>query len=306
MARIRSIHPGIWTDEAFMSASASARLLLIGVWTEAWDDGVFEWKALTLKARIFPVDGVDVAALLVELETLQFVCRFQVSGKDYGAIRNFQKYQRPKKPNSSGVLPENLTLWVGSSVPVPNQSGTSGEKSPQMEDGGWRMEEEREKETANAVSLAPAPAKPAFEIECRGLVGEEPVLLALDFHKLQTLVESGAVTEADVKDGIRSAMAKPDFRIRHWSQLEGWARGAAKQRMETRAKATGTPILVSMTPEARAAAVAKVGKRWIEYDTAEWSRVADLYKADNGKFPPHPSGGWYFPESYFTREEAAA
>jgi hypothetical protein len=305
MSRIRSIHPGIWTDEAFMSASAHARLLLLGIWTEAWDDGVFEWKPLTLKARIFPVDGVDVAALLAELETLQFIRRFQSGGKEYGAIRNFQKYQRPKKPNSSGVLPSNLTSWAGCSVPVPNQSETSGEKSPQMEDGGWRMEGEREKETANAVSLAPAPAKPAFEIECRNLVGEEPVLLALDFHKLSTLVESGTVTETDVKDGIRAAMAKPDFRIRHWSQLEGWARGAAKERLAGNAKAGPKPIVVSMTPEDRAAALAKTGTRWVEYDTAEWSRVADLWKADKGKYPPHPQGGWYFPESYFAAEHAA-
>ena len=32
MARIRSIHPGIWTDEAFVELSALARLLYIGLW----------------------------------------------------------------------------------------------------------------------------------------------------------------------------------------------------------------------------------------------------------------------------------
>lgn len=131
-------------------------------------------------------------------------------------------------------------------------------------------------------------------------------MLALDFHKLQTLVESGAVTEADVKAGISAAMAKPDFRIRHWSQLEGWARGAAKARMETRAKSGPPSIVVSMTPEARAAALAKSGTRWVEYDTAEWTRVADVWKAEKGTYPPHPSGGWYFPESYFALSEAAA
>jgi hypothetical protein len=65
------------------------------------------------------------------------------------------------------------------------------------------------------------------------------------------------------------------------------------------------PIVVSMTPEDRAAALAKTGTRWVEYDTAEWSRVADLWKADKGKYPPHPQGGWYFPESYFAAEHAA-
>ena len=67
MARIRSIHPGIFTDEAFASASMAARMLLIGIWTEAYDDGVFEWKPLTLKMKIFPGDSVDINAVLSEL-----------------------------------------------------------------------------------------------------------------------------------------------------------------------------------------------------------------------------------------------
>jgi uncharacterized protein YdaU (DUF1376 family) len=168
------------------------------------------------------------------------------------------------------------------------------------------QEQEQIKESANAASLAAPPAKPSFEMECRDLVGEEPVLLSLDFHKLRALVEDGTVTEDDVKAGIKAAMAKPDFRIRHWSQLEGWARGAAKERLAGKAKNGPPQIVVSMTPEARAAAVAKVGKRWVAYDTAEWVRVADLWKAERGTYPPHPSGGWYFPESYFALSEAAA
>lgn len=305
MARIRSIHPGLWTDEGFMSASSHARLLLIGLWTEAWDDGVFEWKALTLKARIFPADNVDVGALLVELENLEFVRRFQVDGKEFGALRNFQKYQRPKKPNSSGVLPDDLRSWVASSEPIPNQSRTSGEKSPQMEDGGWRMEDGEGIEDADASSPAPAVSgKTSFEIECRKLVDAEPVLLALDFHCLERIVADGTVTEVDVYAGIRAAMAKPNFRIQHWSQLVGWARGSAKERMAGKAKGAGPPVVVSLSPEDRDAALAKQGQRWVEYDTDEWTRVADLYKSEHGKFPPHPSGGWYFPERYFERVAA--
>jgi len=145
MARIRSIHPGLFTDEGFMSVSTEARLLLIGIWTEAYDDGVFDWKPLTLKARLFPVNDTDIVALLSELEAANFLQRFTASGKPYGAVRNFRKFQRPKKPNSSGVLPENLSDYVGivetSSEPVPNQSGTGGEKSQQMEDGGCSKED---------------------------------------------------------------------------------------------------------------------------------------------------------------------
>lgn len=163
MSRIRSIHPGLFTDEAFMSASAHARLLIIGIWTEAWDDGVFEWKPLTLKARIFPVDSVDVPALLSELEGLCFIRKFEAGGKAYGAVRNFRKYQRPKKPNKSEVLPNDLVSYVAIPEEVPNQFPTSGEKSPQMEDRGCRREdgEEEEEEVLDApLASVAGKAKP--------------------------------------------------------------------------------------------------------------------------------------------------
>lgn len=140
MARIRSIHPGLWTDEAFMSLSAHGRLLLMGIWTEAFDDGVFEWKPLTLKARIFPVDDVDVTNLLDQLLDFGVIGRDETHPKKPGLIRNFQKFQRPKKPNNSGMLSDEWRTFVGwkeeGSEPVPNQGGTDTEKSPQMEDGG--------------------------------------------------------------------------------------------------------------------------------------------------------------------------
>jgi hypothetical protein len=118
-----------------MSLSAFARLLYIGLWTEAYDDGVFEWKPLTLKARIFPVDNVDMVALLAELVASDCIAE---RGK-YGLIRNFRHYQRPKKPNSSGVLSEQDQEYVGL---VPNQFPTGSEISPQMEDGGGNREDE--------------------------------------------------------------------------------------------------------------------------------------------------------------------
>lgn len=113
MARIRSVHPGLFTDEAFMAASPYARLLAIGLWTECWDDGVFEWKPLTLKARIFPVDNIDVEALLAELASLNVIREFSAGGRKHGAVRNFTLFQRPKKPNSSGLLPAAFRTYVG-------------------------------------------------------------------------------------------------------------------------------------------------------------------------------------------------
>ena len=112
MARIRSIHPGIFTDEDFLEISDAARILLFGLWCEADDQGVFEWKVKTLKARIRPTDNDNVNELLGELEANQFVVRFDVAGKVYGAIKNFRKYQKPKKPVEVHPLPDDMREFV--------------------------------------------------------------------------------------------------------------------------------------------------------------------------------------------------
>lgn len=159
MARIRSVHPGLFTDEAWVSCSAMARVLVIGLWTEADDQGVFEWKPLQIKMRLLPADAADVAALLEEIAGNGLIARFEVAGKAFGAIRNFRKYQRPKKPNAVHPLPNEFRPFVAiddvsstsepdEEEPVPNQSPTGTEKSPQMEDGGGReggKEEEKGK-----------------------------------------------------------------------------------------------------------------------------------------------------------------
>jgi hypothetical protein len=148
MSRIRSIHPGLWTDEAFVSLSPFARLLFLGIWNECDDMGSFEWSPLKLKMRVLPADGVDAAALLDELAVAQGVMRYEFGGKQYGAVRNFCQYQRPKKPNEVYPQTEEVRAWVNTaarstrdgSEPVGNQLPTEGEKSRQMEDEGGRKE----------------------------------------------------------------------------------------------------------------------------------------------------------------------
>lgn len=129
-----------------MAASPHARIFLIGLWTEADDQGVFEWKPLTLKARILPVDAVDAAALLAEIEAASFILRFEEGGRGYGAIKNFRKFQRPQKPNAVHPLPERLRIYVGLSgsviVGVTDQSRTGTVNPLQMEDVGCRMDDE--------------------------------------------------------------------------------------------------------------------------------------------------------------------
>lgn len=145
MSRIRSIHPGLWTDEAFVSLSPFARLLFIGMWNECDDKGTFPWSPLKLKMRILPADSVDAAELLAEIESAGFIRRYNDTAKEYGAVRNFCKHQRPKKPNDIHPASAEILRFAGmeeeliavKAASVPNQFPTNGEKPPQMEDGGW-------------------------------------------------------------------------------------------------------------------------------------------------------------------------
>lgn len=145
MARIRSIHPGLFTDEGFASLSMAARVLLLGIWTEADDHGVFEWKPVTLKMRVMPADNVSIPDLLKECVTADTIRQFS-DGKSYGLVRNFCRFQRPKKPKYIHPMPSELRTYAGlnsdGSLQVLHQSRTGTENSPQREEEGGMMEEE--------------------------------------------------------------------------------------------------------------------------------------------------------------------
>jgi hypothetical protein len=140
MARIRSVHPGLFTDEAFVSLSCMARLLVIGIWTESDDQGVFEWKPITLKMRLLPADTADVPQLLAELEAADLVRRFAVGERQYGAVRNFGRFQRPKKPNQVHPLPNEFRTYVAAAGPnSPSEPLEDGAGSPPGHDGGGEV-----------------------------------------------------------------------------------------------------------------------------------------------------------------------
>jgi len=165
VARIRSIHPGLWTDEAFLSIDDAARLLYIGLLNEADDNGAFEWKPLTIKVRLRPATSetpAEIATIMEKLCAANMIRRYDHDGKIFGAVRNFVRYQRPKSPKSVHPIPEVVREFVGLNAdgsrprsetgrppnddeekPLPNPPETPAETSPQREEGGGKREEER-------------------------------------------------------------------------------------------------------------------------------------------------------------------
>lgn len=177
MARIRSVHPGLFTDEAFVSLSADAQVLLIGLWTEADDQGIFEWKPVTIRMRLRPTKDGPVEPLLSEIEAANCIRRYEMNGRQLGAIRNFREYQRPKSPNSLHPTNDEIRKYTASKREIseikavePPSIPPKGEIVPQMEGRGEKGKEEK-KERGGAA--APADGKYVFAGRVARLTAED-------------------------------------------------------------------------------------------------------------------------------------
>lgn len=104
MARIRTIKPEYWSDEAVGSVSIPARLMFPATWNFADDEGLINWSPTYLKASIFPYDQEvsveDVAGWMKELEDADFVYVYATtrSRNRVAFIINFRDHQRIDKP----------------------------------------------------------------------------------------------------------------------------------------------------------------------------------------------------------------
>ena len=115
MARIRTIKPETWTDEKFVALSPLARLLFVGMWNFADDDGRMQYSPVTLKLQILPADSVEISELLDEIRRESMVLIYEVDGKWYLQIVNFGRHQKvdkrtpsklpPPPPNTQGAPP---------------------------------------------------------------------------------------------------------------------------------------------------------------------------------------------------------
>lgn len=180
MSRIRSVHPGLWTDERFASVAPLARLFFIGIWNECDDQGIFEWSPLKLKMRLLPADNADAATLLAALDAAGMVLPFVVDGRTYGVVRNFARYQRPKKPNAIHPAPDQAVAFAATgsapenkpcsepasrethptSEPLPNLFPTGTEKGEQRKEEGGRKDTEADASGADAPAAKTNDHKP--------------------------------------------------------------------------------------------------------------------------------------------------
>lgn len=166
MARIRSIHPGLFSDPEFAGLSSDAQMFYLGLLTEADDNGIFEWNANKLKIRLRPLKDGPIEPLLSELQEAQKIRSYEMGGRQYGAIRNFRRFQRPKSPKAWHPILGDFRIYVGLEPtngeppdPQPDQFPQNGEMSPQREEEGGRRKGEGGNSVAKATGGKPPTAR---------------------------------------------------------------------------------------------------------------------------------------------------
>lgn len=108
MARKRQIDPEIWRSEQFVALSLPARLLWIGLISQADDEGRLKGGPLWLKMAIFPADSTPLAQIeqwLAEVLAAGLARHYEADGQPYLHLPNFPKYQYISKPYPSKLPP---------------------------------------------------------------------------------------------------------------------------------------------------------------------------------------------------------
>ena len=114
MPRKRMIDPGIWLSEQIGSLTREQRLLFIGMFSNADDEGRLKGSSKFLKATIFPYDEDitssdirewrDAIAQATDGNGEAPIRVYTVNGIDYIWLVNWKKYQKIDRPSPS-ILP---------------------------------------------------------------------------------------------------------------------------------------------------------------------------------------------------------
>ena len=158
--KMRGIKPDFWTDDKVVDVGFAARLLFIGLWNLACDNGHVKDAPRTIKRLILPDDDVSVSALLVELHDGELIER----GDGWIIIPTLPKHQKidiryfrccdrpgcvkpdlPAKKQASKPVPERKTRRAPSVPP----SGTP--RAPHDEGEGEGEGEEKTRPMTDVI-----------------------------------------------------------------------------------------------------------------------------------------------------------
>lgn len=122
MPRKRMIDPDIWTDSKLAKASRDERLLFIGIFGNADDEGRIMASPAYLKSIIFPYDdditASDVKKMRDHLAELNpNIILYENAGDEYIQLKRWERYQKPRYPKPSKIPPPSHFTQKDESLP---------------------------------------------------------------------------------------------------------------------------------------------------------------------------------------------
>lgn len=148
MARKRMIDPSFWEDEKLGTLEPTARLLFMGLISQADDDGRLKGHPSLLRSLIFPYDeSITIAhieswLILLADKERSLIARYEVDNQKYIWVRNFKKHQTINKPQKS-KLPSYQDSYGIDTVVVHDDDGnvTAQKKGREVKEKGIEGEE---------------------------------------------------------------------------------------------------------------------------------------------------------------------
>jgi hypothetical protein len=168
--RIRSVKPEFWQDERLARLPHVTRLLFIGLWGIADDEGRLRGNPLFIRAQVFPYEPhADVETALAELENAGLIVRYEADSEAFVWVRNFRKHQKIDTRLKS-KLPAPPKSASEKKKPAPHadsrqlHADSAGDSTPVHADFSPIGAGSREQVTGNREQVADAPpllAEPA-------------------------------------------------------------------------------------------------------------------------------------------------
>lgn len=111
MARKRMIDPSLWQSEDFSKLSILARLIWIGLFSNADDEGRGRANPVYIKSTLFAYDeDISLAKItksLAEIEQSMSITMYEIDGKKYYQLESWAKFQVINRPSPSQIPPKN-------------------------------------------------------------------------------------------------------------------------------------------------------------------------------------------------------
>lgn len=165
MARKRMISPEIWASSSFAELSDFAKIVFIGLISNADDEGKGESDSALLKSTLFPRDekkrAADVKSALSEIARSTSTLFYSVEGKNYYVLTKWKVYQKLDRPTPSKIPdpPHEFTMGERGSYTQNQILDEDSTKTRRELDEGSTLEENknmnknRKRENARAYDI---------------------------------------------------------------------------------------------------------------------------------------------------------